>query len=287
MTKSERLLKDAVAEAEAAATKETALAKAPEGDTALLAGVDEDIALAIKESMDDIEPVLPFARLRQRSTGDDGEVLGGLRFNDGRPDEALPMEVLILFTRKTRALWPAEYQEGDVLLCKSDDGVAPRSDVENPPAKECAACPMSQWPTAEDRAAKVTRSACHPGMNLLVATPDLADAFVVNFPTSALRPLNGYLSRLKRKQIKTGKGLFGWVTELDSEIERGSRGTYYIPQLTLGPEVDADTWGFLASEVRAYGERMKRSVEQAEVPYEPENGGDASEAPEEPGPFNV
>jgi len=235
--------------------------------------LEPETEAAIQSSMDDVSPIIPFARIRQRGSGDSGEVLGGLRFNDGRPDMALPAELLIIAVKRARIRWPDKYAEGDLALCKSDDGIYSREDVPQRFAVVCAECSESRWPTTEEREAGCRRPRCGEGLNLLVTTPDLGDAFVVNFHGKGLRPVQAYLGRLKRKKL----GFFYTTTALHSSHERGPFGAYYVPVFDEGQIVSTAFYQALAAQIQDYLAAMSSGVkaasEEAIYGAPEENGG--------------
>jgi len=295
MTKSERLLKDAVAEAEAeVAARQTALALPEEDQVRALqqerSELDDETKAAVDASTEAVQPTIPFAAIRQRQGISEEEVLGGLKFNDGRPDETLPLDLLVIAAKLARVKWPYPYHEGDAPLCKSDNGIRPRDDMAEPCAPTCAECPEAAWPTAEERAQGKKRPGCNGCLNLLVVTLS-EDAFVLNVHGMGLAPVRKYLGRLKRR----GLGFFYRWTRLGTAREQGEQGIYYVPTMTEEEVVDKTTYRALAAKVRDYMASMQASVAKAsdEALYGEPNGTGAAASDgvdngaEEPGPFNV
>lgn len=214
----------------------------------LFGEVDEETRAALVAGQQDIRPTTPFASIRQKQTDDDN-ILGGLKFNDDRPDLALPHAVLVLAGKSTRVCWDRSNLQAPPR-CKSINGINRLDDAADPGIKPdgttatlCQDCIRRLWP--KERLALAERyfdrdflcppmtgkeyddrPECGQVMNLLCCEPDGSDFWIMSLHGSAMKPTNSYLGRFTSKGLPT----FVAISEISTEFVRTSKGSYYVPK---------------------------------------------------------
>ena len=234
----------------------------------------EEALAAILRGQEDIQPSVPFAAIRQKGTP--GTVPGGLKFNDGRPDEPLSLRLIVLGAKLGRVCWDTESLSLPPR-CKSIDGRAPLGEMVDPGvrrdgvvASACEHCIRAMWPRERNRLAErlgnpalrhpekpEAKPECSEVLNLLVCLPDGSDTFILSLHGKSLRPTHNYLGRFKRRQV----ALFTVVSELSSEFESGEKGDYYVLKWQEAGETPRELAGALVEEYPQLLAMLTRDLE--------------------------
>lgn len=106
-----------------------------------------------------------------------------------------------------------EQQHGEEPDCRSDDGIAPDSDVAQPQNPTCATCPMNQWGSKVSKITGKDVKACSDGKRLVII-PSRAlaksEAYGFVITPAALKAWKKYVDILTEKKIP----IFSVVTNL-------------------------------------------------------------------------
>jgi len=237
------------------------------------AALPAELQAAIIRGQEDIQPGMPFAALRQK--GCPGKLAGGLKFNDDRPDAALPKQVVVLAAKLGRVCWDKDNLTA-LPRCKSTDGKTRLEEVPDPGVRpdnagttKCAECIRRLWPRERQQLADRlgqgwimdgcddSRPECQDFLNLLCCEPDGSDFFILSLHGTSFRPAHNYLGRFKRK----GMPFFVFVSELVAEYVDSPKGSYYVARWDVVGNTSSELVGALAKEYPQLLASLERGME--------------------------
>ena len=121
------------------------------------------------------------------------------------------LKIVPLADRPGRVMFPPGEDLNVKPLCRSRDGIVPSSDIENPPSKSCAKCPMNVW-GVNPKTGKKAKPPCGETITLLALAKPTQDE---TDPTYNLAGLPLYL-QMRGTSLPFYKD---FIKQVDREIE--------------------------------------------------------------------
>ena len=165
----------------------------------------------------------------------------------------------------SRVLWPAEYDEDNQPLCRSQDGIRPSCDIKKEPEDDdsemlepmnddCESCSYSKWTKNKKGGPEAPR--CRAVRNLLIVDLESNIPFFLSLSSTALTPLKAQLEKplkfrkmaLSAQRCKAGlpaahNCMFKFT--IGTSIRKSSKGDSYIPKFTNIEAHDQDMQDFM------------------------------------------
>jgi len=186
-------------------------------------------------SEDDL--VIPRISITQKSGDamDKGFTLGYLRSNLSS-EEWESIRCTPLLYKKGMVLFTKPFTAGAKPLCKSNDAMAPSSQIENPPSPVChkmerrrlvPVCPKAMW-TKDPKTNKSVPPECNLCYNIVFRREDNGMGFFMSFRSTAIKAWKNYITMC----WGTKRNLFSMSLLLSTEDMSNSFGTFKVPRLS-------------------------------------------------------
>lgn len=204
---------------------------------------------------------LPTLKLVQPQTSNEGaEKHPGEYLKTDTGDYFAAPNVLIVGIAKTRIMFPDEYAADSKAICRSDDGVSPRSEFIGQEINgveiqgDCATCPFSQW--GED-----APPACSLTDNWAAILPT-GDPAILRLRGSSAKT-SAMLKNIMRANRMKGKATH---IKLGSIFTRTTKGQFYVATVTPAAEAIAPEALGTAKMLAGVNLAARAAVEEQEAP---------------------
>lgn len=154
------------------------------------------------------------------------------------------MDMVLIKMKKSRVLFPDDFDRNNKPLCKSDDFMVPSPEIEKPMCSTCQLmplqpgekkpqhhCPYANW--TANPAGKQKPPKCSETWNLLVVDLKTYMPMFFSLKSTALSPLKRITSAMK--MLCAAKNKAAWSMSFNTKIKQSpntDRGVYYVPDFS-------------------------------------------------------
>jgi len=210
-------------------------------------------------------PIMKVEYKRSPNTRDDDTLKEGL-FTSSLGGQKEKIRCVILRGRPSRVYWPEKFdptEENPTPICKSNDGIRPSQDIEEPKNDKCADCPYAQWGKDSEK------PKCALVYNLLCLDMETGIPFIISAKRTSLKPLRAYLTKFYFSQKAT--------YSIETIIGIRKMANYYLLQFSEGEELRKQDVEIASKYAQDLADAFRRTEVTETTEAEEENGEEAPE----------